>query len=142
PGNFDGRGTLKVRGRSSMDYPKHSFAFHTKDDLGNSLKVPLLEMPKESDWVLYAPYPDKTLMRDVLAYQLSNQMGHYAARTKFVEVFFNRSGAKLSRRDYLGVYVFEEKIKRGKQRVDIAELKPQDNTEPNISGGYLFKRDH
>ena len=99
-------------------------------------------MPKDSDWVLYAPYSDKTLMRDVLAYELSNKMGRYAARTRFVEVFLNRSGSKLSKRDYAGVYVFEEKIKRGKDRVNIQKLTPEDNSEPNITGGYIFKRDH
>jgi len=142
PADFDGRGTLKSRGRSSLEYPKNSFSFHTKDDEGNSLKVPLLGLPKESEWVLYAPYPDKTLMRDVLAYELSNATGHYAPRTKFVELFVSRSGTKLSNRSYFGVYVLVEKIKRGKHRVDIAKLDPQDNTEPAISGGYIFKRDH
>jgi len=38
--------------------------------------------------------------------------------------------------------VLVEKIKRGKDRVDIAKLKPEDNKEPEISGGYILKRDH
>jgi hypothetical protein len=101
-----------------------------------------LGFPKESDWVLYAPFTDKTLMRDVLAYELSNQMGHYASRTKFVEVFITRAGGKLSRSDYAGVYVLEEQIKRSKKRVNIEELTPGQNSEPEISGGYIFKRDH
>src|SRR5205823_3830074 len=83
-----------------------------------------------------------TLMRDVLAYELSNRMGHYAPRTKFVELFVNRAGSKLSTRGYFGVYVLEERIKRGKNRVNIAKLAPEDATEPNITGGYLFKKDH
>src|SRR6185436_20703746 len=45
-------------------------------------------------------------------------------------------------RDYMGVYVLVEKIKRGKNRVNIAELSGSDTSEPNISGGYIFKRDH
>ena len=32
----------------------------------------LFGMPKESDWVLYAPYTDKTLMRNVLAYDFQS----------------------------------------------------------------------
>jgi len=140
--DFNGRGTLHLRGRSSLDYQKNSFTLHTKDDAGGALKVPLLGLPKESEWVLYAPYPDKTLMRDVLAYELSNNMGHYAPRTKFVELFVNRIGGKLSMRGYFGVYVLEEGIKRGKNRVNIAKLEPGDNSEPNITGGYIFKKDH
>jgi len=101
-----------------------------------------LGFPKESAWVLYAPYPDKTLMRDVLAYELSREMGHYAPRTQFVEVFLSRSGRKLTRRNYVGVYVFEEKIKRDPNRVNIAKLTPADDKEPEITGGYIFKKDH
>ena len=34
-----------------------------------------------------------------------------------------------------------EKIKRDKNRVDIEELAPDDNAEPEITGGYIFKKD-
>ncbi|HSU55339.1 MAG TPA: CotH kinase family protein [Candidatus Dormibacteraeota bacterium] len=139
--DFEGLGELNVRGHTSLRYPKHSYHFQTKND-GEGRKVALLGLPKESDWVLYAPYPDKSLMRDVLGYELSNQIGRYAARTRFVEVFLNDSHGRLTKRNYLGVYVFEEKIKRGKNRVDIQKLTPEDNTEPNISGGYIIKKDH
>ncbi|MBI3417012.1 MAG: CotH kinase family protein [Verrucomicrobia bacterium] len=140
--DFDGRGDINVRGHTSLRYPKHSFHLKTKDDAHQPLKASILGLPKDSDWILYAPYPDKTLMRDVLAYELSNQIGRYAPRTKFVEVFVNESGRKLSQRDYAGVYVFEEKIKRGKSRVDVEKLGPDDNAEPNVTGGYIFKKDH
>ncbi len=142
PADFDGRAFLNVRGRASLRYPKHSYHLKTIDDDEEAAKVSLLGFPKESDWVLYAPYPDKTLMRDVLAYELSNQLGRYAPRTKFVEVFVNESGGRLSQRDYAGVYVLEEKLKRGKQRVDLEKLNPADLTEPAITGGYIFKKDH
>jgi CotH kinase protein/Chitobiase/beta-hexosaminidase C-terminal domain len=141
-GGFTGQCEIKVRGYTSLRFPKHSFTVKTRDDSGQALHTSILGMPKGSDWVLYAPYSDKTLMRDVLAYELSNKMGRWAARTRFVEVFVNRYGGNLSKRDYVGVYVFEEKIKRGKARVNIQKLTPEDNTEPNITGGYIFKRDH
>jgi len=140
--DFNGRGTIHLRGRSSMEYRKKSFTLHLTDDAGAPLKVPLLGLPKESTWILYGPYPDKPMMRDALAYELSRKMGHYAPRTKFVELFVSRSGTKISRRSYVGVYVLVEKIKRGKSRVDIARLGPEDDREPAISGGYIFKKDH
>src|SRR5207245_4347821 len=34
------------------------------------------------------------------------------------------------------------KIKRGKHRVNIERLGPDDNAEPGVSGGYIFKKDH
>jgi hypothetical protein len=45
-------------------------------------------------------------------------------------------------RHYMGVYVLMEKIKRGKERVNIAKLNPEDSNESSISGGYIVKRDH
>jgi hypothetical protein len=143
PAQFAGRGEVKLRGHSSLRFPKRSYALKITDSSGKALETPVLGMPRESDWILYAPYSDKTLMRDVLAYELSNKMGRYAARTRFVEVFVvTRPEEKLAARHYAGVYVFEEKIKRGPNRVDIVKLTPEDKSEPEISGGYLFKRDH
>src|SRR6185295_17567894 len=123
-------------------YPKHSYSVKTVNELREAQKISLLGLPKESDWVLYAPYPDKTLLRDVLAYELSNQMGRWAPHTRFVEVFVNERGTKLTMEDYAGVYVFEEKVTRGKSRVDIAKLEPSGLREPEITGGYIFKKDH
>jgi hypothetical protein len=138
---YDGRASISLHGNTSLRYSKRSYHFKTRDESGSPLKRPILGFPKESDWILYAPYPDKTLMRDVLAYELSNKIGEYAPRTRFVEVFVSYSG-KVSLRDYMGVYVFEEKIKRDKARVDIARLEPGDSNEPEITGGYIFKKDH
>ena len=142
PADFEGRATLKIRGHSSLQFPKHSYSLKTRDESGQSLKAPILGFASDSDWVLYAPYPDKTLMRDVLAYDLSRRMGHYAPRTRFVEVFATRSDRKLGMQSYVGVYVFEERIKRAHERVNIARLQPSDIAEPDISGGYIFKKDH
>lgn len=139
---YDGRGDMNVRGFSSQRYPKKSYTLRLRDEYGEKTKAALGGLPKESDWVLYGPFPDKTLIRDALAYDLSRAMGHYAPRTRFVELFMNASGGGLSWNDYQGVYVLAEKIKRGKNRVDIQELGPGDNEEPNISGGYIFRRDH
>jgi len=140
--NFSGRCRINIRGRASLRYPKNSFSVKTINGDGDSAPASILGFPSGADWVLYAPYPDKTLMRDVLAYELHAQMGHWAARTKFVEVFVNQTGAKLNRRDYVGVYVFEERIQRDVNRVTIAKLKADVDSESRISGGYIFKKDH
>lgn len=140
--DFSGRCLLNLRGRASLRYPKNSFTVKLIDGEGEAAPASVFKMPADADWVLYAPYPDKTLIRDVIAYEMHTAMGHWAPRTKLVEVFVNRTGTKLSRRDYAGVYVFVERIKRGKQRVDIARLRPDDNSEPRLTGGYIFKKDH
>ena len=141
--DFDARTDLKRRGYTSLRFPKMSFTLKTRDDDGDKVKSAVFGLPADSDWVLYAPYVDKTLIRDALAYELSNAMGRYAPRTRFVEVFVHRSSGKLRySADYQGVYVLVEKIKRGKERVNIDKLHPADNEEPAISGGFILKRDH
>jgi hypothetical protein len=90
-------------------------------------------MPEESDWILFAPYNDKSLMRDVLAYKLANDMGHYASRSKFCEVVLNG--------EYIGVYVLLEKVKRDKGRVDIKKLDPSVISGDSLTGGYIIKID-
>ncbi len=139
---FDGRALVNLRGYSTLRQPKNSLTVRLKDDNGDKLKAGLLGLPKESDWVLYAPYSDKTLLRDALAYELSNQMGRYAPRTRFVEVYIDRNGGRLSDSDYAGVYLLVERIKFSKQRLNVEPVRPEDTEEPAISGGYLFKRDH
>ena len=139
---FSGPVKLKPRGFTSQRNPKKSYSVETLDAEGESAAVSLLGMPADHDWVLYAPYADKTMLRDVLAYELSNKLGHYASRTRFVEVFINDTTNRLSRAHYAGVYVLEEKVKIATQRVALHKLSPHDEAEPDITGGYLFKKDH
>jgi hypothetical protein len=140
--DFTGSALVGLRGFSSLRYPKHSFAVKIVNDLREPQKISILRMPRESDWVLYGPYPDKTLLRDVLAYELAGAMGEWAPRTRYVEVFLNEQRGKLSMENYIGLYVFEEKVTRDKARVNITKLDPGDTREPDITGGYIFKKDH
>lgn len=140
--SHEGQVSLHVRGSSTQRLPKSSYTLHTVENRTNQVKVPLLGLPKEEDWVLYAPFEDKTLIRDVLAFELARRSGHYAPRTRFVELFITRSPGRLSMSDYAGVYVLMEKIKRGPNRVNIAKLDRQANQAPDITGGYIVKRDH
>lgn len=134
------RATFEVRGSSSTGFPKQSIGMELRGEDEADLPQSLLGLPAESDWVLYAPYTDKTLIRDVLAYELSNQLGRYAPRTRLVELYVNRTGA-LESADYQGVYVLIEKIKGGPGRVDIEELEATDYTQPDVSGGFILKKD-
>lgn len=139
---FQGRMGIEVRGSTSLRAPKHSFGLELKDETtDDDLKAALLGMPPESDWVLYAPYNDKSFIRDVLAFDLWEAMGHYSVRRRFVEVFRQQHAGPLGPQDYAGVYVLIEKIKQGKHRVDIAKLSPDDTNAPAITGGYIVKKD-
>jgi hypothetical protein len=43
--------------------------------------------------------------------------------------------------EYIGIYIFSEKIKRDKNRLNIAKLSPDQNTGDVVTGGYIFKID-
>jgi hypothetical protein len=137
------RAGLKVRGSSSADYPKRPWRVETWSPLDDDDEgIELLGMPKESDWVLNAPLDfDRALMRNSLAFAMSNAIGRYAPRTRFVEVFVVGSAGLLRRPSYMGVYEATELIKRDRNRVDIAKLRPTDLDGDAVTGGYLFKED-
>ena len=139
--DFTGKAGINIRGKSSAGFEKKQYHFETWDEYDQDKDVSILGFPADSDWILQGPYSDKSLMRNYLTYRWSNDLGRYGVRTRFIEAFLNTNGGGISSSDYIGVYVFMEKIKRGANRVDIAELQPSDNSEPQISGGYIFKKD-
>ena len=130
---YDGNIGIEYRGSSSQSFDKKSYGFETWDEENEDMDYPLLGFPEEEDWIFYGPYSDKTLIRNKLIYDLSNQIGRYASRTKFCELTINNQ--------YMGVYVFMEKLKRDKNRIAIKKLENDDLDSINISGGYIIKID-
>lgn len=124
---------IEHRGSSSQMFPKKPFGIELRTEKGENNPLALCGLPKESDWILYASYNEKSLMHNVLSMSLARQMGMNASRTKYVEVVIDNL--------YQGVYVLMEKIKIDKNRVDIATLKPEDIAGDELSGGYIVKID-
>lgn len=137
------RAGIAARGSSTAGLPKASLKLELQDDFNADLNRPLLGLPPDSDWVLYGPNAfEPILIHNPFAHQLSRDIGRYSPRTRFVEVFLASTGAgPLSTADYQGIYVLEEKIKIGPDRVDIPKLQPQHLTTPTVTGGYLLKID-
>jgi hypothetical protein len=131
--HYNGKIGIEVRGQSSQMFPMKSYSIELRDNSGNSLDKSLFGLPKESDWVLYAPYTDKTLMRNFIAYTMSLEMGRWAAHCRFVEMVING--------DYKGIYIFMEKIKRGSGRVNISKIATTDISGDAVTGGYIFSLD-
>ncbi len=126
PNEYEGYIGIEYRGKSSRHWPKKPYGIETRTETGENRNVSLFNMPKENDWILYAPYVDKTLIRNVFMYYLGSRIAAYAPRTQFVELVLNG--------EYMGVFVFTEKIKKDKGRVNLS--KP---AEDNITGGYLLE---
>ncbi|MBM3847417.1 MAG: hypothetical protein FJ405_14190, partial [Verrucomicrobia bacterium] len=139
---FLGNAGYEIFGQTSSGFSKPPYRIEVHDAMGEDLDIPLLGLPAEADWKLRNPFNDKTVMNDFLAYELFDLMGNYSPRRRYVEVFVDTGGGKLRYpQDYLGVMFLFESIKAGKNRVDIKRLGPLDTTEPDISGGYIFKKD-
>lgn len=136
------RAGIHVRGSSTLYLPKQSWAVEFWNEFTDDADFSPLGMPPESDWVLYAPNNfEPVLLHNPLAYRLSNEIGRYAPRTRFVEVYVNTTGGAVSSANYNGIYVLEEKIKWGDTRVNIHKLKADENSPTNVTGGYLLKID-
>ncbi len=129
--SYDGWISIELRGNSSLGFPKKSYGFETQNDQGENLNVELLGLPAENDWILYAPYSDRTLIRNVLAFKLGWDLGHYNPRTQFCELILNG--------DYQGVYVLMEKIKIDKNRLDISRQREPDIAGDELTGGYIIQ---
>jgi hypothetical protein len=132
--DYDGRLKIEIRGSSSQALPKKQYGWTTYENDNTTKKnVSLLGMPSENDWILNGLAFDPSLLRDYFAYNLTRQLGQYTTRTKYCEVIING--------EYKGLYVLQEKIKDDGNRVNIEEIEDTDNTQPNLSGGYITKAD-
>ena len=131
--NYDGRIGIERRGYSSqMVSDKKPYGLETlQDDNVTNNNVSLLGMPAENDWILNPLAYDQTGMRDVIAYELSNQIGQYASRSQYCEVVLNGN--------YRGLYVFMEKVKVDKNRVNIEKMDESCNLPPEVTGGYIVQ---
>jgi hypothetical protein len=132
--NYNGRIDIEIRGSSSQSLPKKQYGFSTlKADNFSNNNVSLLGMPSDNDWILNGLGFEPSLIRDYLNYNLSRMIGEYASRTAYCEVVINGT--------YNGLYVLEEKVKQGSDRVNVTKIGPTDNTYPKLTGGYITKSD-
>jgi hypothetical protein len=136
--SHEGLITIKRRGSSSERFPKKQYGFSTVTKDGRNQNVSLLGMPSDHKWILNAPYSDRTLMRNHIAYEMTRAIDpskYYAVRSKFVEVIFEEK----EKYTYEGIYLLMEKIKAGEGRVPIKKLKKFKKLR--VTGGYIIKLD-
>ena len=123
--------SLEVRGRGNMSwgFPKKPYRMKLYN------KASLLGLPaKEKNWTLINNYGDKTLMRNLLAFDLSEryEMEYTPAGTP-VNVFLNG--------EYKGCYQLCDHIQVAPERVEVEEMKNNNSQLPELSGGYLIEID-
>ena len=135
--NYSGRIGIEIRGSTSQILPKKPYSLTTliagSTTTATTQNVSLLGMPAENDWALISLAFDPSLIRDYLAYNLSRQMGNYAARAEYCEVVLNG--------EYVGLYMLTEKLKADTNRINITKITAIDNALPKLTGGYITKAD-
>ena len=133
---------IEFRGSTSFRLSdKKSYGIETWTENGEDTDESFFGMPEEEDWILAGHIvneqqgfiTDRTLMYHYVGYNLYRDMGRYASRTQMVELQIND--------EYLGVYVFMEKLKRDNERIDIANLRPGEDSGEELTGGYILKID-
>ncbi len=122
-------GSIRERGNYSRTFPKKPYRikFDTKQHV--------LDAPaKAKKWTLINNYGDKTLMRNLLAFDLSRRLGMpYTPYGRAVDVLLNG--------EYKGCYQLCDQIGVHKQRVNITEMTPRDVSGSALTGGYFFEVD-
>ena len=124
--------SLEIHGDSSATLAKKSYQLELVDDKQEDHDLPLLGLPKGSDWILHGCGFDPNCLRNVLVYTLGRNLGHYAPRTRFVELFIDDA--------YQGLYVLIERVRRDNDRVNLPRPS-RTASEGDITGGYIFKMD-
>ncbi|OWY25721.1 T9SS C-terminal target domain-containing protein [Sphingobacteriales bacterium UPWRP_1] len=131
---YSGNIGIEIRGNTSATYPQRPYNIETRDSAGGNNNVPILGMPAENDWVLLSNYNDRSLMRNLIAFNLFREMDNYSVRAQLCEVLIDGS--------YKGIYVIGEKIRRDANRVDIAKLTAADTVGDALTGGYILQQNY
>jgi len=135
------RGGIHVRGSSSAGFAKKQYRIEFWDESNEDRKLEVLGMPSEADWILYGPGQyDRALINNPLMFDLSNQVGQYATRTVWVEMYLDHGGGQVTRSDYAGVQAVMEIIEEGDDRVDVGSLSTGAGGQP-VEGGFIWKND-
>lgn len=132
--DYEGWIGIKYRGNSSFDMsPKKPFGFRTyktKDINGSKEKVAIMGMPKDNNWVMLAPYNDRSMIRDALMFQLARPYFEYVPRLRHCEVILDGC--------YYGIYIMTEKPSKGKGRLNLDDPGTEGD---ELTGGYQLEID-
>jgi hypothetical protein len=143
--DYAGPSAAHLRGESSAGFGQKSYALELRDADGEDHDAALLGMPADSDWAIYGPWSEKSLMRNKLIFDWMRALrgaDGTSMRTRFVEIFINqRESDTIGYDAYQGVHVLMEKIKINADRVPIGNLNEHTIDPDMITGGYIFRKD-
>ena len=122
-------GSTRERGNYSRNFDKKPYRIKFDE------KQHVLDAPaKAKKWTLINNYGDKTLMRNLLAFELSKRLGMpYTPYGTAVDLLLNG--------EYKGCYQLCDQVQVHKDRVNITEMTPDDRSGVELTGGYFFEID-
>jgi len=132
--DYEGDVAIRYRGSSSYNssdkkpYSIRTLAQPLTEDVYDKKKVNILGMGKDNNWALLAPYADKSMMRDLLAFEVSRPWMEYTPEGRYCEMFLDGI--------YYGVYILTEVVSKGKTRLNLPDPGIAGDT---ITGGYIME---
>lgn len=122
--DYDGWISLKHRGNSSFsasDKKPYTIRTLAGADLdGKKEKVSLLGMGKDNRWATIAPWCDRSMMRDILTFELARPHMHYVPNGRHVEMIVDGT--------YYGIVLLMERVSGGKYRLNLDDPSADDLT--------------
>lgn len=123
--------SLQIRGRgnASWGFPKKPYRLK----LNRARK--LMGMSADAkNWTLINNYGDKTLMRNLLAFDVSRRLDMaWTPEGRLVDVIFNG--------EYKGTYQLCDQVQVHEDRVAVTKMEKTDNYGDFVTGGYLIELD-
>ena len=120
---------IRLRGHSSRTFEKRSYRLNFVDEEGLDNPVAVMGMDAHSDWALYGPSLDKSLIRNYMWYNISGEIMAWAPNVRYCELILNG--------EYEGLYLMVETITNGNDcRLDLS-----DQAYGTSVTGYLLRSD-
>lgn len=115
--DFTADAVIKYRGSSSYqisDKKQYRLEFRQGSGKTKNKNYPVMGMSAASDWVLNAPFIDRSLVRNRLIYQVSREILSWAPDTRYFELYLDGK--------YEGLYLMIEPVTNGKGRLNLADF--------------------
>lgn len=123
--------TINHRGNSSysgFDKLQYRLEFYRNIEDDRTRDYPLFGMYEESEWILYGPFLDRSLLRNHLMYGLARELMPWAPDTRFFELYLDDV--------YQGLYMAVEPISRSEGRIALNRFGLLSGATP-----YIIRRD-
>lgn len=120
---------IRIRGHASRSFEKAPYRLTFVDDAGEGSPQAVMGMAAHTDWVLYGPYLDKSLVRNYMWYNIAGEVMEWAPNVRYCELILDG--------EYQGLYMMVETITDGEDcRLDL-----RDSAYGTSVTGYLLRGD-